>query len=75
MSVKLPQIGDVIQSPHSKFKDLNGDDLFDQLPCDGSTFDELIYVDLYAALGSTTLPNLTDKDARTPYMIIADLTA
>jgi hypothetical protein len=38
------------------------------LKCDGSTFSSITYPDLYSYLGSTTLPDTTASDSRTPVM-------
>lgn len=39
MAIKLPQIGDIVISPHTKFKNQDGSDKFDLLECDGGNVD------------------------------------
>lgn len=40
--------------------------------CDGSTFSQTAYPDLYAVLGSTTLPNISYSDDTGTYIKMAD---
>lgn len=40
--------------------------------CDGSTFDQTAYPDLYTVLGGTTLPTISYSDDTTTYIKMAD---
>lgn len=40
--------------------------------CDGSTFDQTVYPELYAVLGSTTLPSISYSSDTTTYIKMAD---
>ena len=40
--------------------------------CDGSTFDQIAYPALYAALGGTTLPTISYSSDTTTYIKMAD---
>lgn len=69
------QIGDAIITDEEKWFAFQGGAIFDLLPADGSTFNELLYPKLFAALGSNTLPNIaTLTGSPFPYKIVADLT-
>jgi hypothetical protein len=69
------QIGDVIITNASVLYNSGSQPTYDLLLCDGSTFDENIYPELYSILGdSNVLPNIPDETGSPfPYKIVADL--
>lgn len=71
----IGQIGDVIITGDTVLYNSDETPTADLLVCDGSTFDETVYPDLFEALGTNVLPNIPDEDGSPfPYKIVADYT-
>ena len=72
--INHPAIGNHVRSSHDKVLDEGGNNKYDLLILDGSTYDELIYTELYTILGTNVLPSRDSGDSRVPYKIVGDLT-
>lgn len=68
-------IGEVLITNDTVLYNIDGIASNNLLECDGSTFDETVYLGLYEVLGTNVLPDLeTETGSTAPYKIVAELT-